>query len=60
MPTARSVGCISRPTSAVAAYVIPTDEELMIGRHLERLLGRAVVAPGHPAAIFYGDDNEQG
>jgi len=30
--------CISRPGSAVAAYVIPTDEELMIGRHVQRLL----------------------
>ena len=34
---------ISTSTSAVAAYVIPTDEELMIGWHLERLLGRPAV-----------------
>jgi len=33
--------CISLPASAVTAYVIPTDEELVIGRHLERLLCRS-------------------
>jgi acetate kinase len=32
--------CISQPGSAVAAYVIPTDEELVIARHVQRLLGR--------------------
>jgi acetate kinase len=31
---------ISLPRSAVAAYVIPTDEELVIARHVQRLLGR--------------------
>ena len=51
---------ISLPSSAVAAYVIPADEELMIGRHLERLLGRTGVAPGPRVSIFSGDDNEQG
>jgi acetate kinase len=30
---AKSNGCISRPRSPVACYVIPTDEELMIARH---------------------------
>ncbi|MCJ7451600.1 MAG: hypothetical protein MUO39_03880 [Steroidobacteraceae bacterium] len=30
--------CISLPASTVASYVIPTDEELVIGRHAERLL----------------------
>jgi acetate kinase len=35
-------GCISRPRSRIACYVIPTDEELMIARHTLRLLrGRA-------------------
>jgi acetate kinase len=29
--------CISRAGSAVAAYVIPTDEELVIARHVQRL-----------------------
>jgi len=29
---------ISRPTSRVAVWVIPTDEELMIARHTERVL----------------------
>ncbi len=51
---------ISLPTSAVAAYVIPTDEELMIGRHLARLLGGAGVAPNATGSIFSGDSNEQG
>jgi acetate kinase len=30
---------ISRPGSAVAAWVVPTDEELVIARHVERMLG---------------------
>jgi acetate kinase len=33
---------ISRPTSRVAVWVIPTDEELMIARHTERVLGGSV------------------
>jgi acetate kinase len=52
--------CISLAASAVAAYVVPTDEELVIGRHLERLLGRTDVAPGPTVPEFSGDDNEQG
>jgi acetate kinase len=32
---------ISTPASAVAAYVVATDEELVIGRHTERLLCRS-------------------
>jgi acetate kinase len=52
--------CISQPMSAVAAYVIPTDEELVIGRHLGHVLGRPVVAPGPSVSIFCGDDHEQG
>jgi acetate kinase len=32
---------ISMPASAVAAYVVATDEELVIGRHTERLLCRS-------------------
>src|SRR5262249_43179603 len=31
--------CISRPGSKIAAWVIPTNEELMIARHTGRLLG---------------------
>ena len=31
---------ISRPGSAVSAWVIPTDEELMIARHTRRILVR--------------------
>ena len=30
---------ISRPSSKVSAWVIPTNEELMIARHTGRLLG---------------------
>jgi acetate kinase len=30
--------CISAPGSAAAAYVVPTDEESMIARHVLRLL----------------------
>jgi acetate kinase len=51
---------ISLPTSAVAAYVIPADEELMIGRHLARLLGGTGVVPGASVSILSGDENEQG
>jgi len=29
---------ISAPTSRVAVWVVPTDEELMIARHTQRLL----------------------
>ena len=35
---------ISRADSAVSAWVIPTDEELMIARHTRRTLGAAVPA----------------
>jgi acetate kinase len=31
--------CISGPGSAVSAWVIPTNEELMIARHTQRLVG---------------------
>lgn len=31
--------CISKPDSAVSAWTIPTNEELMIARHTGRLLG---------------------
>jgi acetate kinase len=31
--------CLSRPDSRVAAWVIPTNEELMIAHHTRRLLG---------------------
>ena len=51
---------ISLPASAVAAYVVPTDEELVIGRHLERLLSRPGVVPGAAVCISTGDRNEQG
>jgi acetate kinase len=32
--------CLSRQDSRVAAWVIPTDEELMIAQHTRRLLGQ--------------------
>jgi acetate kinase len=32
--------CISRAGSRTSAYVVPTDEELMIARHVEGMLGR--------------------
>lgn len=35
---------ISRPTSKVSVWVIPTNEELMIARHTGRLLGLAAAA----------------
>jgi acetate kinase len=31
--------CITRPGSRVEAWVVPTDEELMIARHTQRVLG---------------------
>ena len=31
--------CISTPASRVAAWVVPTNEELMIARHTQRLVG---------------------
>jgi acetate kinase len=31
-------GCITTPNSRVAAWVLRTDEELMIARHTERVL----------------------
>jgi acetate kinase len=34
-------GCISRKTSRVSAWRIPTNEELMIARHTGRLLASA-------------------
>lgn len=37
---ARGEGCISSEASGVLAWVIPTDEELMIARHTEALVGR--------------------
>jgi acetate kinase len=37
---------ISRPGSHVSAWVIPTNEELMIAQHTMRLLGSAHLAPG--------------
>ena len=57
---ARGDRCISKPGCGVAAYVLPTDEELMIARHVGRLLGLAVVAPGSSLGLRYGDCNEQG
>jgi acetate kinase len=35
----RGERCISAPVSRVAAYVLPTDEELMIARHVAKVLG---------------------
>jgi acetate kinase len=37
--------CISRTGSRVSAWVIPTNEELMIAQHTRRVLGRAIAAP---------------
>jgi acetate kinase len=37
---------ISKPASRVSAWVIPTNEELMIARHTARLLGLGEPAPG--------------
>jgi len=36
---ARGASCISAPGSPVSAWVVPTNEELMIARHTGRLLG---------------------
>jgi acetate kinase len=36
---ARPDACISRPSSLVSAWVIPTNEELMIARHMGIVLG---------------------
>jgi acetate kinase len=33
-----------RPTSRVAEWIIPADEEQMIARHTERVLGGAIHA----------------
>ena len=38
---ARGGPCISAAGSAVSAWVVPTNEELMIARHTQRLLGAA-------------------
>jgi acetate kinase len=40
--------CISAATSKVSAWMIPTNEELMIARHTARLLG--LVGAGRPSA----------
>jgi acetate kinase len=39
---ARKDACISRPASRVSAWVIPTNEELMIARHTAQTLGLVV------------------
>jgi acetate kinase len=39
---------ISRPASPVAAWVIPTDEESLIARHMGELLGARGLGRGHP------------
>jgi len=41
---ARRDARISRPGAGVSAWVIPTNEELMIARHTGRLLGLAARA----------------
>jgi acetate kinase len=41
---ARRDARISRPGARVSAWVIPTNEELMIARHTGRLLGLAARA----------------
>jgi acetate kinase len=42
---ARHASCITHPRSAVSAWVIPTNEELMIARHTWNLLGLAERSP---------------
>jgi acetate kinase len=37
----RGAGRLSTPASRVTAWVIPTNEELMIARHTRHVLGRA-------------------
>jgi acetate kinase len=42
----RHAACISTPASRVSAWVIPTNEELMIARHTRELLApRSTAAP---------------
>jgi acetate kinase len=38
LPMHAAAPCISSAASRVAAWVVPTDEELMIARHTQRLL----------------------
>jgi acetate kinase len=40
---------LSRPSSAVSVWMIPTNEELMIARHTQRLLGLSDARPGRRA-----------
>jgi acetate kinase len=44
---ARGGPCITTPDSAVAAWVVPTNEELMIAVHARALLGSSEVADAH-------------
>jgi acetate kinase len=37
--------CITRPTSCVGAWMIPTDEDLMIARHTHSALRAATAQP---------------
>lgn len=51
---------ISTPASPVAAYVVATDEELVIGRHLGRLLSRPVGEAHSSDSRLTDEINEQG
>jgi len=48
---------LSLPTSAVSAWVIPTNEELMIARHTARLLGLS--HSDGTERVNHGDDNRK-
>jgi acetate kinase len=45
---ARGGPCITTEESPVSAWVVPTNEELMIARHARALLGPADAADAHP------------
>jgi acetate kinase len=51
-PAANELGgpCLTRPGSRVSAFVIPTDEDLMIARHSFGLLRQGVHKPGSPGS----------
>jgi acetate kinase len=51
-PAANELGgpCLTRPGSRVSAFVVPTDEDLMIARHSFGLLRQDLHAPGSPSS----------
>lgn len=54
-PQANDAGhlAIAKPTSQIALFVIPTDEELMIARHTLALLGEPKVGTDRRATLDY-------